>query len=160
MNRTESYVKHFYHSINILYPYQLKISKISNKLKVPVIYWPYSSEVILYKDIYKIFINENLNKQQRWQDFGHEIGHHLHEGSQTNMSNLFLNYQECQAEYFSYHFCVPTFMLMQLKEVSVDVIMNLFNVEYDFALRRFEMYQNKIFLKGDIKCNKEILKGM
>lgn len=150
MNRTELYIKKLYHSLNVFYSYQLTICNISDKLNLPIIYWPYSSEITLYKDNYKVFINEKLNDQQRWQDFGHEVGHHLHEGSQSNMHNLFLNYQECQAKYFSYHFCVPTFMLESLKEVNVDVIVNKFNVEYDFAFKRLEMYQNKILSRRNI----------
>ena len=157
MNRTELYVKRFYQSINIFHPHQLTICKISSKLNLSIVYWPHSSEIALYNSTYKMFINEKLNNQQRWQEFGHEIGHHLHEGSQTNMDNLFLNYQESQAEYFSYHFCVPTFMLANLKEVSVDVITNLFNVEYDFAIRRLEMYQSKLLSrrnKGELLASK------
>jgi|SRR5690625_936591 len=145
MNRTELFVKHFYYALNTYFPNQLSIEKISQKLNLSIIYWPYTSEITHYNGIYKMFINENLNKKQQWQDFGHEIGHFLlHEGNQTNMYRLFLGFQEKQADYFAYHFCVPTFMLMELKEVTIYDLMNLFNVEYDFAFRRLEMYRSKI----------------
>lgn len=144
MNRTEVYIRRFYHSINIYSPYQLDIRNISEKANLSIIHWPYTSEITYYNGTYKIFINENLTKQQQWQDFGHEIGHFLlHDGNQTNMHHLFFNYQECQAEYFSYHFCVPTFMLLELKKVTIYDVMNLFNVEYNFAYTRLEMYRNK-----------------
>lgn len=145
MNRTERNIKHFYQSINLKTPYCLSIENVANKLNLSIIYWKFPSEITLYKGIYKMFINEQLNDRQIWQDFGHEIGHFLlHEGSQSNMYNLFLNYQESQADYFAHHFCVPTFMLQNIKGVDVYKIMNLFNVEFDFALRRLEMYQNKL----------------
>jgi len=151
MDRTELYVKRFYQSINIYHPYQLTINEIAEKLNLSIIYWPYSSEITLYKGVYKMFINEHLNDQQQWQVFGHEIGHFLlHEGNQANMYNLFLNYQESQADHFSYHFCVPTFMLNDLKVVTINNVMNLFNVEFDFALRRLEMYKNKCLSRRDM----------
>lgn len=61
------------------------------------------------------------------------------------MHRLFIDLQEYQAAYFAYHFSIPTFMLEDLKEVSACEIMNLFNVEEEFALRRLEMYQNKVY---------------
>jgi hypothetical protein len=36
-------------------------------------------------------------------------------------------------------------MLDDLKEVSIDVITEKFNVDCDFAARRLEMYENKIY---------------
>ena len=65
------------------------------------------------------------------------------------MPTTFINLQEWQAKQFAYHFCVPTFMLDDLEEVTVYEIMNQFNVDEEFAVRRLEMYQNKIlFMKG------------
>lgn len=87
----------------------------------------------------------NSTKQQQWQKFGHEVCHYLiHCGQQLNMYYLFRDLQENQANYFAYHFCIPTFMLEDLKEVTVYEVMNLFNVEYEFAFKRLEMYERKI----------------
>ena|SRR5690625_4156821 len=150
MNRTELYVKRFYKLLNINYPYQLTVDNLSNKMNIPIFFWEFTSEITKYRGRYKLFINESLNEQQQWQDFGHEISHFLqHTGSQTNMYNLFLNYQESQADYFAYHFCVPTFMLIRLKEVTIYDVMNQFNVEHDFAYTRLEMHQNKILSRGN-----------
>ena len=66
---------------------------------------------------------------------------------ETNYDLLHENYAEygeSKADYFAYHFCVPTFMLYNLKGVDVYDVMELFNVEFDFALRRLEMYKNKM----------------
>ncbi|HLR71553.1 MAG TPA: ImmA/IrrE family metallo-endopeptidase [Pseudogracilibacillus sp.] len=77
--------------------------------------------------------------------FGHEVCHYLrHCGNQLKMHPLFLQLQESQANHFAYHFCVPTFMLQQLREVTIYDVMELFNVEFDFALRRLEMYRNNV----------------
>ena len=145
MNRTERYVKRFYTAIGIVSPSQLNIKEIAAILCLDVRYWEYSSEVARYKNRYKMFINEKQNEMKQWQDFGHEMYHYCHDHvSYDLLHESYSAYGESKADYFAYHFCVPTFMLLQFKEVSIDVIANKFNVEYDFALRRFEMHNNKL----------------
>ena len=153
MNKTEGYVYSLLKSLSIHQSEQLSISSVSELTKTPVLYWEFSSEAVFYENRHKIFLDENLSKQAQWQDFGHEFYHVVgHAGSQSRtMNKYFYQLQEWQADYFSYHFCVPTFMLDQLKEVSVCEIMNLFNVEEEFAYRRLEMYQNKVY--GRVNCN-------
>lgn len=158
LNRTEFFVYRLMQSLSISEPSDLRINFISTKINVPVIYWEFGSEVVFYRNRFKIFLNRFKSKQEQWQDFGHEVCHVFrHCGTQNRMNLHFLQYQEYQADYFSYHFCVPTFMLRELKEVTVYDVMNLFNVEYDFALRRLEMYRNKIIMKGvTTKCQKDM----
>lgn len=136
----EDYINDLYQSLAINDPYQLDIDYISEKLRVRVYYgessFKYDNNIIIKKS----------SKQREWQKFGHEIAHFLrHVGSHLSIHYLFRDLQEYQAKHFSYHFCVPTFMLQKLKEVSVNVIMQLFNVEEEFAVRRLEMYKNKMF---------------
>ncbi|MFD2210677.1 ImmA/IrrE family metallo-endopeptidase [Virgibacillus halophilus] len=84
------------------------------------------------------------SKVQEWIEFAHEVCHYLrHCGNQLNMHPLFRQLQEYQAEYFAYHFCVPTFMLDRLFNYTIRDIMNIFNVDYDFAVRRLEIYRNR-----------------
>lgn len=121
----------------------LNVEYVSERMDLNVYY---GSSNFRYDN--NIVIRES-SPQKEWQDFAHECGHYiLHVGNQFVLHPLFCQLQEWQADRFAYHFCVPTFMLLNLKEVSVDVIMSVFNVEYDFALRRFEMYQNKVLLGG------------
>ncbi|GAA0490988.1 hypothetical protein GCM10008986_16300 [Salinibacillus aidingensis] len=145
-NRTEKYVKHFYLSQKITHPTQLSINKLLETLPVKVNFWDFTSEAISRNEKYIIFLNINTSIQKQWQDFGHELCHVLwHVGHQLQMPFPFRQLQEWQANYFSYHFCVPTFMLEGLTELNIYKIMKLFNVEYGFAARRLEMYQNKFF---------------
>lgn len=149
MNRTEIYIKRLYTSLGINEISQLTIKNISKLLLLDVIYWPFSSEIARYKDNYKVFINEKQCIRKQWQDFGHEMYHYCYDYvSYDVLHESFYLYGESKADYFAYHFCVPTFMLQSLKEVSIDVIANKFNVEYDFAARRFEMYQAKLLVGG------------
>lgn len=141
MNYThlEDYVFNLYDSISIKTPDQLNIKHLSKKLNLNIYYGNVSirfgNNIILMKS----------TKEQQWQKFGHEVCHYLiHCGQQLNMYHLFRDLQENQANYFAYHFCIPTFMLQELKGVTVIDVMNLFNVEYEFATRRLEMYKNKL----------------
>lgn len=135
----EEYILDLYKSISINKPEDLNINNIAKKLYLNLRYGSMSFRFGNHLVIKK------ATSQQEWQDFGHEICHYLrHHGNQLDMHPLFIDLQENQADYFAYHFCVPTFMLDDLKEVSVYDIMNKFNVEYDFALRRLEMYRNKL----------------
>lgn len=64
------------------------------------------------------------------------------------MSPLFHEYQEHKANNFMYHACIPTFMLDELQlhdrtPKTVSRLQDLFNVEYDFALKRLSQYYNK-----------------
>lgn len=140
----EDYINDIYKMMNISKPSELNMYFIAQRLGIEIIYrkapFRYGSVIALsYGTI-----------QQRWQTFGHELCHYLvHYGQQLHMHPLFRDLQEYQSNRFAYHFCVPTFMLQQIKEVTVYKIMNLFNVEFDFALHRLEMYKNK-FYKGRI----------
>lgn len=145
MNRAERTVYRLYRSLNIRFPEQLNISHIAAKINLPVHYWEFGSEAVFYQGRSKVFLNENLSSQQKWQNFGHEVCHVSgHAGSQSDMNMPFLRFQEGQANHFAYHFCVPTFMLENIYNFTIYDIMNLFNVEYEFALRRLEMYERKI----------------
>jgi len=149
MNRTEIYVEKLYKNIDIYHPHQLCKDFISQQFRLSIVYWPYTSEITLYKGIYKVFINQRQSLRQQWQDFGHEMYHYCHDHVvYDRLHESYAEYGESKADYFAYHFCVPTFMLQQLEEVNIHVITTMFNVEFDFALRRLEMYQNKILSKG------------
>lgn len=96
----------------------------------------------------EIVINKGTTRSE-WMMFGHEICHYLrHVGIQLAMNRLFVDLQEYQADYFSYHFCVPTFMLDKLEIGCVEDIIKHFDVDYEFALRRLEMYENKQFTRS------------
>lgn len=145
MSRVELDIKKLLQSISIYEPQQLNAKEISFRLGIRIKYWEFTSEAVKYRNRKYIFLNDNLSLQKQWYDFSHELFHlFYHVGRQESLKKSFVYLQEKQANYFAYHFCVPTFMLEKLEEVSIDVIMNLFNVDYDFALRRFEMYQSKI----------------
>lgn len=130
--------------MKITEPIQLTMDNVIRELNLKVVYRKKAFRV--YDEIVLV----HGTKQQEWQLFAHELCHHLrHYGSQLNMHHLFLELQEFQANHFAYHFCVPTFMLEEIKDITAYEIMNQFNVDFDFALRRLEMFQNKLFFQSE-----------
>lgn len=145
MNRTERFVMNFYQSINVNEPLLLSTELIIDALNMELFYWNHTSAIAKYHNRYTVFINESINVQQQWQEFGHEMYHYFYDDTKYDLLNeSYAEYGETKADYFAYHFCVPTFMLVKLQELNVYEIMNLFNVEYAFALRRLEMHKNNI----------------
>src|SRR5699024_2925755 len=65
-------------------------------------------------------------------------------GSQRFLADTYKQYQEVKADYFAYHFCIPTFMLERLKGVTANDVARIFNVEFDFAIRRLDMYKSNL----------------
>ncbi len=139
----EDYINELYKDMSINEPGQLSIKNIAKKLKINIIY----GRVSLYFENYIVLKRSTSEKE--WQLFGEEVCHYLrHIGNHIPMHELFMDYQENQANYFSYHFCVPTFMLNDIEIPTTHRIMETFNVEQHFAERRLEMYKNKLLLEG------------
>ena len=120
MNYTEVFIKRFYHSVHIRDPFGLTIDNVTEKINLCVHFWEFGSAITEYNGKRKMFINENLNVRQQWQEFGHEMSHYFRDrGNRLVLKESFVDYCESKADYFAYHFCVPTFMLQNLNEVSV-----------------------------------------
>lgn len=144
----EDYIEKLYSDLSIQQPEQLNKYVIGEQLNIGV-YLSDSSEAFYWKGRYYIFIDRDLNRRQRWQDFGHELCHVLrHSGDQGKMTPLFREMQEWQADNFMYSFCVPTFMLRKIslprdRQSAACVISEVFNVEPEFAEERLERYVRK-----------------
>lgn|SRR5690606_29558324 len=151
MNNTELFIMQFYESISVICPYELSIMHIAEKLNMEVCFWNFGSAIAQFNGIHKMFINKRLSEQQQWQDFGHEMYHYFFDNTRYDLlKESYAEYGESKADYFAYHFCVPTFMLDNLKGVDVYNVMELFNVTYDFALKRIEMYENMSIARRNI----------
>ncbi|MEK4150034.1 ImmA/IrrE family metallo-endopeptidase [Robertmurraya sp. FSL W8-0741] len=138
----EDYIFDLYTSIGVYTPADLDMHTIAKKIGVKI---SYKSKPFRFDN--EIILNEGT-KCEEWMDFGHETSHYLrHCGNQLSMPKLFIDLQECQATHFAYHFCVPTFMLDNLRVRNVYEVMNLFNVDFDFALKRLEMYKNRQYYR-------------
>ncbi|MFD2132554.1 ImmA/IrrE family metallo-endopeptidase [Pseudogracilibacillus auburnensis] len=51
---------------------------------------------------------DSLNKQQQWQDLGHEMKHYFFDkGIRLYLRKQLVDYFETMANYFAYHFLYP-----------------------------------------------------
>ena len=146
LTHTEEYIKKFYLNMGISTPQELKFQTISKYWGITTFYWPEQSQALFTGNKSFIFLNERLSAQQQWQEYCHELTHVLlHTGHQGRMTPLFREYQENKANNFMYHACIPSFMLDELEQseassLTVDHVQQLFNVEYDFTLKRLDQY--------------------
>jgi len=147
---TAYYMKKFFESLFITSPQQLNMQHITEKLGIKIVYWEFSSAIAERNGKCNLFIDQRLTRQEQWQDFGHEMKHFCFDrGDQDDLFKSFIYYQEVKADYFAYHFCIPTFMLEQLKEVTANDVARIFNVEFDFAIRRLDMYKNNLITAAE-----------
>lgn len=146
---TEDFVEELYLKIGINKPHQLNYKIIAHALGIKVFLAPYDgpSQALFVKNMPFIFLSRNLTSSQMWQDFCHELNHVLqHTGNQNYMLGSWVDYQEKKANTFMYHACMPTFMLDELTtndpSPTIKELQLIFNVEYDFAVKRLTQYFN------------------
>lgn len=150
----EDYVQQFYTHMGITDPTLLHFKEVAFRMGLKVFYWHDKSQALFINGRHYIFLNDRQSPQQQWQDFCHELAHVLlHSGDQFRMYPLFREYQEYKANNFMYHACIPTFMLDELQlcdrtPKTVSRLQDLFNVEYDFALKRLTQYYNKQIMQN------------
>ncbi|MDA1477310.1 ImmA/IrrE family metallo-endopeptidase [Bacillus sp. CLL-7-23] len=147
----EDWIENLYKKINISRPEQLNIERIASALDILIVYNSNTSFALRFYGMYTISLDCRKNRKEQWIDFSHEVCHDLrHINDEKIMPLSWHQYLENQAKYFSYHFCIPTFMLNkikipQLKSEAIKLIGDTFNVTYPFASCRLEMYQRKQF---------------
>jgi Zn-dependent peptidase ImmA (M78 family) len=149
--RLEEYVKNIFINLGICHPQDIDMEAIAKGLNINIHYRESMSQMVCIKGQYHIILNQFDSPVKQWQDFTHELGHALkHVGNQRMLNGLFKGLQEGQANNFMYHFCVPTFMLMEFefhatKDMTIQKIAESFGVSITFAKKRFEMYERKIY---------------
>ncbi|MDA7028577.1 ImmA/IrrE family metallo-endopeptidase, partial [Bacillus sp. CLL-7-23] len=162
----EEEIERIYMQLNIIEPEQINMDKIAESFNIYLHFEDVNSRMFCFNGYYSIVLDNKLSPEEQWQDFGHELCHVLkHSGDQFKMSFMFRQLQEFQANSFMYHFCVPTFMLEniklpQLKSEAIKLIGDTFNVTYPFSAKRLEMYRRKQFSFAWYEaCTKQLLKG-
>jgi len=155
---TEDFIEGLYTKLDILLPHQLDLNVIAHKLGIIVYFWDNPSQVLFLGGRAYIFLDKELSPRQLWQEFCHELCHVLlHSGSQEKMPYSWIEYQEWKANNFMLQACIPTFMLNKInlpesEDKAIQLIQELFNVEWDLAYRRLEQYKNnKLLYELDIK---------
>lgn len=150
----EDFIIDHYKKIGIRRPEQLKLGNVARRLNIIVYTFGWPSEAVYANGRQYIYLNRYLTPEQKWQEFAHEIGHILrHAGHQRKLHPLFVELQEWDADNFMYHFCVPTFMLQRIRlppnqREAIQLIMDIFGVDYEFASMRLNKYYQKLYIGG------------
>ncbi|MEH7122074.1 ImmA/IrrE family metallo-endopeptidase [Bacillus sp. JJ1773] len=154
MTLLEENIQRIYKQVEILSPTEIDMYHIADGLDIWIHHHEEESKATKFKGQYYILLNDQLSPQEEWQDFAHELGHVVrHVGNQHKMNKPFRRMQESQSNNFMYHFCVPTFMLLEyeisnfenIDEGSVFVS-NVFNVTEEFAKKRLIRFHNQVLL--------------
>jgi Zn-dependent peptidase ImmA (M78 family) len=153
----EEFVFNLYRKLSIAVPEEINMNGIAKKLNIQLHYYDDGSVAVEDDGIHHILIDERLSQAQQWQDFGHELCHSLrHYGNQLLMSekdllHSFLQLQESQSDNFMYHFCVPTFMLLNYKisnfldvKAGIPFVVGMFNVTEEFAKERLSRFKRQL----------------
>lgn len=146
----EDFIRKVYHDIDVYSPAQLNLYMIADALNIGLYPINDISQALRSDGRDYIFLNNSLKGSERFEVFGHELGHLLtHAGNQVAMSQDFIEYQEKQADLFALHFCIPTFMLQEIWlpkdfKQAVQNVSKTFNVTPLFASKRLELYKQKV----------------
>lgn len=143
----EDFIRKTYRDLNIHSPAELNIYRIADTLGIGLYPISTSSQALQFDGRYYIFLNNTLTPPERFETFGHELGHILlHTGNQKTMNENYRVYQEWKANLFTMHFCVPTFMLQQLPthHLNEQTISEVFGVTLNFANKRLSLHHQKI----------------
>lgn len=147
----EDWITTFYKKHNICYPEDLNFEDLARKLGIWIHYKDVKSQFIEINGLYSIILDSRLPTAQQRIDFSHEVCHIFrHEGDQSEMHEEWIKYQEKQAHYFAFHFCIPTFMLKGLDLPKNQLhasqqVADTFETTCTFAKKRLGMYYNKLY---------------
>lgn len=149
----EESIKSLYFSLDIKKPYEIDMWQFANKFDIWIEFEEGKSELVEpQKDLFTICLDSRISSQKQWQDFAHELGHVIrHVGKQHELREYFRDLQEFQANNFMYHFCVPTFMLIEYNvsncldiEHGAKFVSDTFNVTEKFAKKRLALFRDKL----------------
>jgi len=151
MTNLEKFIKNLFTNNNIFVPSDISMEKFADSFDIWIHYREQGSEMHCINGLYSIILDSRLTRQEQFQDFAHEFGHVIkHEGNQHLLAKEFIDLQEFQANNFMYHFCVPTFMLLNCALTNylsiydgIQFISKTFNVTENFAQKRVIHFQNQ-----------------
>ncbi|MCI2257198.1 XRE family transcriptional regulator [Domibacillus sp. PGB-M46] len=135
---------------NVRKPTNAKLARFAELYEVPIAFrlylWDESSESSRYKGVYRIFLDKRLETCKQWREFAHQLCCVLKKaGDQLEVPPLCRVLTQISTNYFTCHFCIPTFMLKRLplpseKQESVAYMSKVFNVEAELAEKRINQW--------------------
>ena len=148
----EEWIESRYQHIGIHSPDDLDIDSIAHSFGVDVFYMPGAKEEAIWDDDNAaIFLNSDKSVPEIREVFFHELCHPLrHAGDQLMLPGIFRELQETQAKQFQLYAAMPFFMIKGIKfppykNEAIGLLANLFRVTPQFAKRRLEQIQRRIY---------------
>ncbi|MGE6631046.1 ImmA/IrrE family metallo-endopeptidase [Bacillus sp. NPDC077027] len=149
LTHLEEDIKRLYTRLQLDGPAYMNMHKIATELNIWIHYEETGSMMIKHQGVYSIVLNRYASSEEQWEDFAHELCHVLkHTGNHFEMNKQFRDLQEFQAKQFMYHFCVPTYQLLQMKlpylrQQAVQNIAQRFHVTLAFAEKRLTLFEQR-----------------
>ena len=142
LNRKEEYIQKLYMMANINSPELINNYNMADMLGITLLPTPIASKRL--GDV--IIIDSRLSPEEQHEQFAHELCHCIwHVTNQLLMPAFWNEYQEWIAESFANHYCMPTFMLLELdlqayrtKKHLYYEMAQLFGVTLEFATKRID----------------------
>lgn len=151
MTILEEFLESTYEAAGIIYPYQITVDEISQRLNVWLHYRPVTSRALeAVSGMYSMFLDERLPADQQRLDFLHELCHLLrHAGNQISLPAAFTEMQEIEAEHFVLYAAMPFSMIKRLdlpdrRGLAVSALVETFQVPAAFAERRLDQLQRRV----------------
>lgn len=149
----EVWINERYQEHGIYYPSDMDISVIANIFEVDLV-WYAGKSCARWGDTSKfILMNEKDSEEKQREEFFHEIGHPIiHVGRQSDMSELFVELQEAQANAFQLYAAMPYYMFDEFKEIQyrdvyIKTIAERFILPIPLVRRRIEQMERRIMIE-------------
>lgn len=144
MTPLEKEIQKLYERIDVNSP-NVQVSELADRLGINLFYYHFSFSVDG-----SIFLDSSLSMDKQKEVFAHELCHCLyHVGNQLNLPYLFRQFQEYKATNFALHFCIPTFLLLQInipnyKPHAAAIVAEEFCVTNELALKKLDYIERQL----------------
>lgn len=139
-----------YATAGIIYPHQITVRELSQRLNVWVHFRSVSSRALeAASGMYSMFLDDRLPPDRQRLDFLHELCHLLrHAGNQMVLPESYTRMQEIEAEHFVLYAAMPFSMIRRMeipdgRGSAIAVITESFNVPADLAEQRLDQLQRR-----------------
>lgn len=142
LTRKEEYIQKLYIMANIHSPELINDYNMADMLSITLMPAPIDSKRLGSL----IVIDNRIPDEEQHEQFAHELCHSIwHVTNQMLMPDFWTEYQEWTADTFANHYCMPTFMLLDLdlqayrtKKHLYYEMAELFGVTLEFATKRID----------------------
>lgn len=152
-SETEEWISFIYRKNGIHSAADMDLDHIAAIFRAMIEIHPYESKVIWSDNFALIYLHALLNKEQRRENFFHELGHIVrHCGDQFRMPEAFIELQEQQAAQFQLYAAMPAYMLDEFIHdvyswgAFEKILAEAFCLPIGFVQKRLNQIMNRLHL--------------